>query len=218
MTVAELIALAQFQAEEIYDDSTWVKYINLALDDLTPVAKLLMKKAGINATWSSGGTSITISSDTDLIKAYEFLSVYVEKAGTTPLQLRRLPISDNVSEGWKLTTSEIVLQNTTGTTGDTIRVDYYRKLLPVTSVSDDIEIVSGLPSQYHHLLIMYCVAKSQQKEEELNDKNDAFAEYLLGKQQLAIERIWAMEPHMRKYIKRARISSLIGANLGTQQQ
>lgn len=213
MKVSDIIALAQLQAEEIYEDPTWIKYINLALDDLTPVVKLLTKKTGITVTWTSGSASIVIANDTDLAKAHEFLFVYVVKS-TTTLQLRRLPLSDNVSDGWKLTMTEIALQNTGGVTGDTVRVDYYRKLLPVATTGDDVETVSGLPAQYHQLLIMYCVAKSQQKEEELNDKNDAYAEYLLGKQQLALERVWAMEPHMRKYIKRARIAALIGGGGG----
>ena len=44
MIVAEIIAAAQLQAEEVYDDPTWISYINMALDDLTPVAKVLRKE------------------------------------------------------------------------------------------------------------------------------------------------------------------------------
>lgn len=205
MTVAEIIAAAQLQAEEVYDDPTWISYINLALDDLTPVAKVLKKKENISVTLISGQGTITIATDQDLSQAHEFLNVFANTE-----MLRRLPVTDNVSKGWKLLAGEIILQGLSGTSA-TCRVDYYQRLKHVSSLSDDLETVSGLPAQYHPLVVLYCAAKSQQKEEELNDKNDFYSEYILGKRQLAIDRIWLMEPQNRKFIRRARIAQLIGA-------
>lgn len=60
--------------------------------------------------------------------------------------------------------------------------------------------------------MLYAVAKANQKEKELTEKNDAFSEYIQGKNQLALERIWQMEPNNRKYIRKARIASMIGAS------
>lgn len=205
MTVSEIIAAVQLQAGLVYDDPTWISFINLALDDLTPTAKVLKKKEDITVTLTEGKGTIDITADTDLKQAHEFLSVY-----TSTEMLRRLPITDNVSKGWKLLTGKIDLQGLTGASV-TCRVDYYQRLKHVSTLADDIETVSYLPAQYHPTVILYCAAKSQQKEEELNDKNDFYNEYILGKRQMAIDRIWEMEPHLRKFIKRARIAQLIGA-------
>lgn len=204
MTVAEVIAMSQLLAEEVYDDPTWISYINAALDDLTPVAKVLASKDNITVTVTNGKGVIPLIGDADLSKAHEILYVYANNE-----MLRRLPASDNVSKGWKEYATEIVLQGLTGTEV-TCRVDYYKKLQHVSSLSDDLEVVSGLPSQYHQLVVLYCAAKSQQKEEELNDKNDFYSEYMLGKRQMALDRIWEMEPHNRKFIRKARIAASIG--------
>lgn len=210
MTVAELINLARTQTQEAYDDSTWIGYVNLALDDLTPVAKILWVKAGVPVVWSGSNGTVTIVADADLANGYEFLSVWHE-GSSGARQLRRLPTFDDVSEGWKLTSTQILLQNVSGVqASDTIRVEYYRKLAHVGSASDDIETVSGLPSEYHNLVLLYCIAKARQREEELDTKTDAYNEYLLGKQLMALERIWMMEPQHRKEIRQSRLYALLG--------
>jgi len=213
--VADIISLAAIQAEETYDTPTWIKYINAALDDLTSVIKLLKTKSSIAAvTSSTGAATITISGDADLTKAFELISVFFTPTSGTIRQLRRLPFNDNVSEGWKLTSTTINIQ-VSGANSDataTARVDYYQKLQHVTGESDSIETVTSLPEQYHNLLVNYCVAKSQQREEELNDANSAYSEYMSEKNSLAIDRIWQMEPHNRKFIRNARIAALIGGN------
>jgi len=208
VTVAEIIAAAQLQTEEVYDDPTWVSYINMALNDLTPVAKVLKKKEDISVTLTDGKGTIDIVADVDLSQAHEFLHVFANNE-----MLRRLPVTDNVSKGWKLLTGEILLQGLSGASA-VCRVDYYQRLKRISSLSDDVETVSGLPAQYHQLVVLYCAAKSQQKEEELNDKNDFYNEFLLGKRQMAIDRIWEMEPVNRKFIRKARIAQLIGMQTG----
>lgn len=209
MTAAEVIALAQLQSEETYDDPTWLKYINACLNDLTPLMKLLNKKEGISVTLTNGNCSISISSDADLAKAASFLNVYFTPSAGSIEQLRRVPVSDNTSKGWKLTQTSIDLQNC-GSVNGAARVDYYKRLQPVSLTSDDLLAVTGLPPEYHHMVVLYCVAKSQQKEEELDDANNAYAEYQLGKKQLLYDRTWEMEPHMRRYLKRAKVAMLGG--------
>lgn len=205
MTVSEVIATATLQVEEVYDDPTWITYINMALDDLTPVAKILRIKEGIVVPLTDGRGSIDIQSDPDLSQAHEILYVYANNA-----QLRRLPPPDNVSRGFKLVAGRILLQGLSGTSA-TCRVDYYARLKHVSSLADDLEQVSGLPSEYHHLVVLYCCAKSQQKEEEVTDEIDFRNEYYLAKQQMAVQRIWEMEPQNRKFIRATRIAALIGA-------
>jgi hypothetical protein len=216
-TVAEIVTQAQLQSEETYDNATWIRYINAALDDLTPVVKLLKKKEDIAVTVAGGKATIVIADDDDLAQGHEFLHVYFTPTGGSMRQLRRLPISDNVSEGWKLTATEVLLQGLSSASG-TVRVDYYQKLQHVNTTAEDLETTSGLPSQYVQLVVLYCVAKSQQKEEELDDKADAYNEYLIGKRQLAIDRMWLMEPHMRKLIKRTRVAALLGVPVAGQEQ
>ncbi len=208
MTVTEIIAMAQLQSEEVYDDATWIKYINACLYDLTPVIKLLNTKANIVATLTSGSCDISISADQDLAKAASFLYAYFTPAAGVSEQLRRLPISDNVSRGWKQTQTTISLQNC-GSDSGTLRLDYYKALQPVSKTSDDLLTVSGLPEQYHHMVVLYCVAKSQQKEEELDDANNAYSEYMLGKKQLTYDRMWEMEPHMRRRLRRAKLAAML---------
>ena len=54
MTVAEIVALAQLQSEESYDDPTWINYINACLNDLTPIMKLLNTKSNISVSLTNG--------------------------------------------------------------------------------------------------------------------------------------------------------------------
>lgn len=210
-TVADIIALAEVQAQEFYEDPIWIKYINAALDDLNSVVKLLQKKDSLSVTLTNGGYALTVSSDSDLVKAHEILNVFFTPSGGTQEQLRRLPITDNVSKGYKLTATELIYQ-ACGSTNGTSRVDYYKKLTHAASTADDITSVCGLLEEYAPLVVLYVVAKSSQKEKELNEKNDAFGEYLKGKSQLALDRIWQMEPQNRKFIRKARIAALIGAS------
>ena len=95
MTVAEIVALAQLQSEESYDDPTWINYINACLNDLTPIMKLLNTKSNITVSLTNGNGSISISNDEDLAKAASFLNVYFAPNSGKFDQLRRLPISDN---------------------------------------------------------------------------------------------------------------------------
>ena len=209
MLVSEIIERAQTQAEEVYDPTTWIQFINLALDDLTPVIKMLTTKDGIAVALTEGNGEIAIASDADLAKAHEFLNVYFKPTGGSLEQLKGpLPLSNTYTKGWKQTAIQILFQNC-GAVNGTARVDYYKKLNHVTSIGDTPE----LPDQYHNLLILYACAKAQQKEEELNDKNDFYAEYLASKKNMAIDRIWMMEPQNRKFIRKARIAALIGAQV-----
>jgi len=206
VTVSEIIAAVQLQAGLVYDDPTWISFINLALDDLTPTAKVLKKKEDITVTLTEGKGTIDITADTDLKQAHEFLSVY-----TSTEMLRRLPITDNVSKGWKLLTGKIDLQGLTGASV-TCRVDYYQRLKHVSTLADDIETVSYLPAQYHPTVILYCAAKSQQERRRVKTIRTTFIMSIYSvsvKWLLTVFGKWNL--HLRKFIKRARIAQLIGA-------
>ena len=209
MLVSDIIRKAELQADESYETSDWIDFINAGLDDMTPVIKLLKSKSGVVVTLSSGNGSVTISSDADLAKAHEFINVFFTPTAGVQEQLKLLPYKDNYSKGWKLTSATIDYQNC-GSSSGTSKIDYYQKLQHVSLLTDDLATVAGLPEQYHELVVLFCVARSQAKEEELSDKQDVYSEYLGKKNNMSIDRIWAMEPQNRKFLRKARIAALIG--------
>jgi len=213
MLVSEVITLAELQTEEDYADATWITYINEALDDLTPIAKIPYTATVTTIAIASGAGTITLSSSADLLTAHELINLYftpTTPAGSITL-MPRLAFSDLLNPGWKLNNTTITLQGLgTTTTVGTATINYYKKLVHVTSTVNDLKTVALLPEQYHPLIVHYCIAKSQQKEEELGDKKDADTAYLQGKQQMAIERMWEMEPHNRALIRQARVSMMVG--------
>lgn len=217
MNVQEIITLAQMKSEEVYDDPTWIGFINAGIDDLTPIAKLLKTVTLEAETLVSGYVEINIVADpaNGLEEAHEVLSVYAtvtDPVGGKRKQLRRLNMNDNISQGWKLTYDKLIIQHLGADVVEaTIEVDIYKKPDHV----EDMEDIPEFPAQYHTLLVLYICAKSQQKEEELNDKNDFYAEYIMGKNGMALDRIWETEPQNRKFIRKARIAARI--NMSTDK-
>jgi hypothetical protein len=216
LTVNDIIDIAEVQTEESYEASTWMAYINEALDDLTPVAKIpySVDIAGITITAGSGSI-ILASAATELLTAHELLNMYFTDTSTIPpgstVLFPRLPFSDLLNPGWKYNATTITLQGLPSTTTEgKVTINYYKKLVHVTTTMDDLASKSLLPVQYHPLVAHYCIAKSQQKEEELSDKQDAYSAYIEGKRQMAIERIWEMEPYNRPLIRQSRIAMMVG--------
>jgi len=216
-----MIFETQTRTEEIYPAEKWVGFLNAALDDLTPVAKMLHRIV-IEEQEPDDDDNIVlvISEHSALQEAHEILTVYYKS--TDPVRKekkqKRVSIGDEYSPGWKQTMDELRLQNVKGSNQGDIVLYIYKKL-PHIDYEDDGEggmhdntaqAVPDLPEQYHQLIVMYMCSISQQKEEELEDKQDFFGEYMLGKHQMAMERIWEMEPHNRKYIKEARVFAAIG--------
>lgn len=205
MTVVEIITKAQFLSDEEYDNAEWIKLINACLDDLTPVAKMLTTKENINLAVVDGGASLSIASDPDLARAYEFRNIFFTPVDGSTRELKRRALADNYSPGWKQTADKLLFQGL-GDNSGTIRVDYYKRLTHVANIND----IPELPVAYHELIVLYLCAKAQQKEEELDDKNDFYAEYLRGKQNMALERIWQMEPENRGIIRNAKVLGTLG--------
>lgn len=229
MNVAQLIKIAQVQADEHYEGDTWIFFINACLDDLTPVVKMLKRSIVQDVVVDNGELSIALtggSANAELSKIHECLYVYftpteeISEGVATPIvgarmqQLNRLTLADRFSFGWLLTNDELSIVNiprpSSGNmiTKATITVYYYKKLNHVANLAS----VPELPEQYHNLIALFICAKSQQKEEELGDKQDFYAEYLLGKSNMARDRIWENEPQNRKFIRKARIIAATGAS------
>ncbi len=209
MNVTQMIFESQSRSEEIYDEQEWIHFLNAALDDLTPVAKMLRRvEITEQEPDSDGNIIITISEHADLQQAHEIITVYYKSTNPSRKQkkVKRISLGDEYSSGWKLTIDELKIQNVKNSSQGDIIIYMYIKL-PHVDDGDDIPL---LPEQYHPLVVMYMCSISQQKEEELEDKQDFYMEYQLGKKQMAMERIWQMEPHNRKYIEEARVHGAVG--------
>lgn len=219
MTVQELITICKQQVEENYPDTRWVEYFNLALDDLTPVSFLKDKKEDIAVTLSNGNGTINLAT-AGITNIFEVISVSYGYGASLSFDtrkkiLRQLETNDTVSEGWKYKDGVISLQNIEAfATSINVDIEYYKKLEHISYYGDLSTVIPPIPSEYHELLILFACAKSQQKEEEINDKNDFYAEYLIKKNNYALNRMWQIEPQSRRFLRQARLIGILG---GTAQ-
>ncbi len=206
MLVSKIISLAEAQSDESYDKEDWVDLINLCQDELTSVAKILETKEGIAVTVASGKASIAIASDADLAKQHRILNVYYTPilTGGTEGQLRRLQPQDNYSKGWKMDATKIYLQGLGIETAGTMRVDFYKKLTHIQSVSDAyVPDTPDIPEEYHGIYVSFLCSKSQQREEETEDQASFESQYNNAKQAFALERLMQMEPWNVKNLQNA---------------
>lgn len=202
MKTSEVIELADTLSDSILDNDQWVALINLCLDDLTPVAKNLKTRAGLEVEFIDGKGTVDIAGDEDIAKAYEIKTFYIDGR-----PLRPLPNYDRLAKGWKDADGSILIQGMGTAESGTADIDYYERL-PHVQIPDEVEGTDDdipLPDEYCSLVITFIAAKSQQAEEEIQDEQNFWQLYLQGKQQFALDRIWKMEPENRKYIREMRV-------------
>ncbi len=217
MLISKIISMAEAQTDESYAKSDWIDIYNMCQDELTQVAKILKTKSEIAVTVSSKTASITIANDADLAAAHKVKNIYYLPT-TSPVsvetRLRRLPLEDNYSKGWKMDNDKIYLQGLGAETAGTVRADYYKKLahcVYVSSPESYTPTTPEIPDEYHGIYVSYLCGKCQQREEEPNDKADFMSEYNQAKQIFTIDRISAMEPWTLKDYMQA-LSSSGGGN------
>jgi len=87
-------------------------------------------------------------------------------------------------------------------------VDYYRKPTTMTVIT----MTPDIPAEYHSLIVTFCCAKIQEREAAFSFKNNFINDYLIAKQNFVMDRIWAMEPENRAYIKQARLMGAFGVS------
>ncbi len=214
-TVAELITMAEVQAEEAYEEPVWIQFINRCLDDLTPAAKMLKREIMAGKAITNRGFLFDLNgTDPDEVTmagAHEIINAYYQV--TDPAldepkrQLRRLGIGDNLSMGYQITNDTLeVINLPEDVTEVTLIFDFHKKLEHVENTED----TPDLPIQYHDLIVLFMCSRTLQKEEELQSKTDYYGEYLMGKNAMALDRIWETEPQNRKFIRKARIAARIG--------
>jgi hypothetical protein len=133
-------------------------WVNRALDDLTPFAQF--KKKTI-ITLTNGVTDYTLPDD--------FMDVVNVKVDCG---LRRLPLNDFDSSGYKVIGNTLSLQNTN--TNSLILELIYIATLPHLLNDDDVPMI---PANFHHLLVLYAVAKAKYADEEQGMQMSAMNEY-----------------------------------------
>lgn len=209
MDTTNLISQTATLSGEDYSNDVWVNYFNDCLDDLSPVAKILVP---IDITLTSGTDTYPIPSGVN-----EIISLYITLDNGAKVKKRRLAYADDYGVGWKQDSTNIILQPApTFITSGTIKLACYKDLDHLDVATLTLEPV--IPEKWQRLLILYASAKAQQQEEELDDKNDFYGDYLKRKAEYALERMWLMEPQNRKYIKQVRILGQLGIQQSATNQ
>lgn len=199
MLITEIISLAEAQCDEVLSKTGWLALINTCLDDLSLVAKNLVSVTGKTVDVREKTAEIVLSADEDLSKAHEILTVYYTPPGGSRSRLRKLPVRNMYARGWKLTTDKIILQGLGDEETGSLDLDIYQKLSSIEYDSEADKFTPDTPpapltSEYHPIIVSWLCAKSQQREEENEDKVDFMTEYQGGRQGFTIDRLKAMEP------------------------
>jgi len=172
MTGQQIIEAAMGLTNETYDESTWLNWINFCLDDLSQVA------------YRPGRKEVALTADTYEYDVpsdiQEIFGCVIKKQDGALVPIRQLNPLDTYSTGWKLQ-DKIILQKIDFTTGDTLVVSCYTNFAHLASVNETPE----LEEQYHELIVLYLASRSQQKEEELEERVDFYKEYLDRRAQYA---------------------------------
>ena len=210
MLIEKIISLSERQCDESYTSDDWVDLFNMCQDELTPYAKMLATATGISVTVTNKTATIDTSEDDELACAHEILNVYYKPAyATSYVQLRRLRISDLISKGWKMNGEDIVLTGLGTEATGSVKVDYYKKLAHIAYIDGTFTPeVPDIPAEYHGLYVSYLCSKSQQREEESQDKSDFQNEFNTGKQQFYYDRIKKMEPwNLKNVVQQQKLSN-----------
>jgi len=185
--VGEIIEEAEKLSRERYDPDEWIGWINACLDDLTPVARVL---ASTEVALYAGQVECALPQDLHEIVSVEFRSASGSRF------LRQRSWDDSVLVGYKRKNGVIRLQGVSPVAGDVLAVAYYKKLAHV----DDLEDIPEIPEEWHHLIVLYCVARALQREEWQAERAAVQQEYAAKRQEFAAQRALAMDPAARRLL------------------
>lgn len=159
-------------SHESFEESTWLLWFNEALQDLAPVLKL--------ETYEE--FAVTGSDERDLPGDVFEIVKFVLANGSEETELAQVAIGDknNKNAYWLWDGTAYFPEEKTGT----CKLWYYRRPARFTLGSSSPDIQPG----YEDLLILYAAAKSKAPDRWLSDKDDFYRDYMLRKQQVALER------------------------------
>jgi hypothetical protein len=158
MNLTNIVSQVSRDIDDDYDLNDIKDWVNRALDDLTPISKR-QTSATLNDT-------LTLPED-----LHELLFVSQNNQF-----LNNLSMSDLYSCGYKKWGDSLTIQN-----GDTstVTIYYYRKLNHVEAGDD----VPDLESEFHDILIFFCLGNGQFYDEDYTDRPDSFNRYEARKQE-----------------------------------
>jgi hypothetical protein len=158
--LSDIIAQVNGDVEEDYDAGPIIGWVNRALDDLTPVARVEAQK-----TYTIDGTNSYLL-PTDLHKPVIVL--------VNNIEWRELPLTDRLSTGYRGWGGNLSLQGSWIPDTGTIDYYYYRRLAHLSTT--DMNAEPELEPEFHDLLIHFAAGMIQFTEEEY-DRPDALQKY-----------------------------------------
>jgi hypothetical protein len=165
MNLKQLIAEVNKDIDDSLANADITGWLNRALDDLSPYAKL--KKS---AVLSLVPNQKQYTLPTDLMEIVHIFD--------GSLKMNRIPMDDFYSYGYKQWGNAIIIQPTPQ---ETKNLDlYYHARLPHLVNPDD---VPAIPEEYHDLLVLYAVAKAKYQDEEESMQVNAMNEYYARREQ-----------------------------------
>ncbi|UVI31214.1 phage adaptor protein [Paenibacillus spongiae] len=176
MQLKEIVSQVNGDVEEEYDAATIVGWVNRALDDLTPIAKM----------------EAYISYSIDSANSYPLPADYHNDAMllVNDYQWNERPLSDRKSTGYRKWAGKLSLQGSVPSSG-TIDLYFYRRLKHLST--DKMEAEPEIEPEYHDLLIHYAAGMIQFTEEEY-DRPDAMGKYNQRKEEYAAYKISQLPP------------------------
>lgn len=156
------------------DDLTDAEVTNWLMEALVDLAPIMRREAKTTITLAKDKADYTSADGlpTDL------MIPFAARLDTEDDVISEIPVGDFLSDGFKWWNDTLTMQPTPSK-ARTLTLWYYRwpTILTYLQTSSQMDIME----QFQHLPILYAAAKTQQRDEELEDKTDFMADYLTGK-------------------------------------
>lgn len=171
MDARMIIEAAEKLSREKRDPEFWMPWINAALDDLTPAARLV---TALLVPLIAGRPQYDLPDD-----CHKVVSVsYFQGDSESPLTQRSW--RDASLPGFKLGDGIIRLQGLPLLAGDEIEIVYFRRIAHVEDVSE----TPDLQPEWHELIVLFLVFRVGTREEFADLRNTSQAEYYARRQAL----------------------------------
>lgn len=165
MNLKQLIAEVNKDIDDSLANADIIGWLNRALDDLSPYAKL---KKYTSITTVPNQSQYTLPDDVmDIVHVMDSSQIYL-----------RIPMSDLTSYGFKQWGNSLIFQPIPRES-KTIDIYYHARLPHLVNPND----VPAIPEEYHDLLVLYAVAKAKYKDEEESMQVNAMNEYYARRDQ-----------------------------------
>lgn len=156
------------------DDLTDAEVTNWLMESLVDLAPIMRREAKttINLVKDKADYTSADGLPTDL------MTPFAARLDTEDEVISEIPVGDFLSDGFKWWNDTLTMQPTPSE-ARTLTLWYYRwpTILTYLQTSSQMDIME----QFQHLPILYAAAKTQQRDEELEDKTDFMADYLTGR-------------------------------------